>query len=147
MPANDNYSLQCASCCLATILFTGAQPMSAQRGWQAPGCYCNWCMPQMLNDRTAAITASQLSHPTRCRSAVDQRAEAHSLAGGRVSILSMSQDPLNQQYIATGGNDALGEHNVHPQRLVTPLTMKTPELCCTWRCGLSSLSDALGRLC
>lgn len=45
-----------------------------------------------------------------CHDAVDQRSESHSLHGGRVSILSMSQDPLKQQYIATGGNDALGEH-------------------------------------
>lgn len=41
-------------------------------------------------------------------SAVDQGAEALS-SSGRVSILSMSQDPVNQQYIATGGSDPYGE--------------------------------------
>jgi hypothetical protein len=42
--------------------------------------------------------------------AVDQRHdESAGRWGGKPSVQSMSQDPLNTQYIATGGGDALGE--------------------------------------
>lgn len=34
----------------------------------------------------------------------------------RVGVYSMAQDPLNQQYIATGGGDALGECMVQDER-------------------------------
>jgi hypothetical protein len=43
-----------------------------------------------------------------CCPAVDQRTESTSRVGMRVAVNAMAQDPVNQQYIATGGGDALG---------------------------------------
>jgi hypothetical protein len=43
-----------------------------------------------------------------CCSTVDQRTESSGRVGGRVAVNCMAQDPINQQYIATGGGDTLG---------------------------------------
>jgi hypothetical protein len=50
-----------------------------------------------------------LSLQSLAASAVDQRHESVGRIGAKPSVQSMSQDPLNPQYIATGGGDALGE--------------------------------------
>jgi hypothetical protein len=48
-----------------------------------------------------------------CICAVDQRHELAGRGGGKLNVLSMSRDPLNTQYIATGSGDALGERERH----------------------------------
>eukprot|EP00775_Hariotina_reticulata_P003946 gene3946-4200_t len=55
--------------------------------------------------RHSSIASSSNDHRSLL---VDQRSEAVGRGGSRMSILSMSHDPLNQQYIATAGGDALG---------------------------------------
>ena len=42
--------------------------------------------------------------------AVDQHAEASGRMGGRIGISSMSINPMDQHYFATGGDDALGKN-------------------------------------
>lgn len=69
-----------------------------------------------------------------CYPAVDQRTEHAGHTGMRVAVHAMAQDPVNQQYIATGGGDAFGEYAGCADPLPVFAACTAARVLDTWQC-------------
>lgn len=101
------------------VLTAGSQHNQHNLWQDTSDCQAHPCSVLKLCCAVLAMRCSSLS-PLPAPTAVDQRAEASGRLGMRVSVNSMAQDPINQQYIATGGGDSLGK--VYQQGIVAVAT-------------------------